>query len=282
MTQHQTQRQEPAERQDQQPAEKSVIRKRWLRWWRRGLAVLYPLTGLLAALVLWFGVTYLIEIPKYILPTPVEVLRSFGASYGPLVRHLTFTAEETFFGFVCAGVLGIAAGGVMEASGALRRMIYPLLVASQAVPKVALAPMIAVWLGFGLSSKVALSFVLAVFPIIINTAAGFESVPRELLLLTKATGASRFRAFYSVRIPCALGQIFAGLKLASALSVIGAVVGEFVAADKGLGYFLQTAAGTLSIDLVFASLILLSLLGIVLFLLVSAVEYVAMPWRRVA
>jgi NitT/TauT family transport system permease protein len=182
------------------------------------------------------------------------------------------------YGFVLAIALGIPIAVAIANSRALNLMFYPLLIALQSVPKVALAPIILVWLGTGIESKLAIVWLVAFFPIIVDTVAGLRSTPRELLELAHSLRASPMQIFLKVQFPAALPFIFTGAKVAITLAVIGAVIGEFVGSSEGLGFLLLSATSQLNAPLAFAALFALSFLGIFVYLLVELAERLAAPW----
>ncbi|WP_369824575.1 ABC transporter permease [Cellulosimicrobium sp. CUA-896] len=157
--------------------------------------------------------------------------------------------------------------------------MYPLILFAQVIPKIAIAPILVVWFGFGLTPKIVLAVLIAFFPVVVSAVAGLRSTDPELLELSATMGASRWKTFRKIRFPGALPQLMSGLKVAVTLAVVGAVVGEFVGADRGLGYVLLLASGNLDAPLLFADLILMSLIGVVLFLLVELLERLLIPWH---
>ena len=162
----------------------------------------------------------------------------------------------------------------------VEKLTYPLLVATQAVPKVAVAPLFLVWFGFGEAPKIATAALIAIFPVIVDTAVGLRAIDPDMVRLAKSMRAGPLKTFWKVRLPIALPNIFAGLKMAMTFSVIGAVVGEFVAGTTGLGYLIQAATGTMQTTVAFASIVLLSIIGIVLFVIVEVFERIFVSWHH--
>ena len=179
-------------------------------------------------------------------------------------------------------VLGIGLGVAVAKSRLFAETVYPVLIASQSVPKLALAPLFTVWFGFGLLPKVLIAFLIAFFPITVNTAAGLLSVDPGTLLMARSIGLTGLRHFVKVDLPSALPSLFAGIKVATTFAVVGAVVGEFLGADAGLGRLTLTASTTLDTTLLFAALTVLAALGLTSFALVAVVERLAIPWHTVA
>jgi len=238
----------------------------------------YPLFGLVVILGVWILACWLGNLPTVVLPTPDKVFRAFIARFDLLTSEGWVTVKETLYGFLLAIVIGIPLAVAIANSRPLNLMFYPLLIALQSVPKVALAPIILVWLGTGLESKLAIVWLVAFFPIIVDTVAGLRSTPRELLELADSLRASPMQIFLKVQFPAALPFVITGAKVAITLAVIGAVIGEFVGASEGLGFLLLSATSQLDTPLAFASLFALSFLGIAAYLLVELAEKLAAPW----
>jgi len=238
-----------------------------------------PWLLILALLVLWEGAARAFAIPQWLLPAPSVVAAEIANQPGLFARHAMVTAGEVVLGFLLSVAVGIPLAVGIAYSRVFERTLYPLLVASQAVPKVAIAPLLIVWFGFGTLPKVLVAFLIAFFPIVIDTVVGLRSVEPEMLHLGRSMGASRWQMFRKIRLPKALPSIFAGLKVAITLAVVGAIVGEFVAADRGLGYLLMIASGEMNSKLLFAAIVVLTALGVAFFLLVEAIERWAIPWH---
>jgi len=184
---------------------------------------------------------------------------------------------EIVAGFTAATVIGIPLGMLIFSSRLIKRAIYPILVASQMVPKVAVAPLFVIWFGTDLTPKVLISFIIAFFPIMVSTVVGLESVDEDMARMFRSMGASALRTFTKLRFPAALPNIFAGLKIGMSLSVVGAIVGEFVAADRGLGYYLLFANGQLDTVGVFAALIVLTSIGVAFYFAIELIQNLFIP-----
>jgi NitT/TauT family transport system permease protein len=241
---------------------------------------LYPLLGLAVIVVLWQAYTQLSGISRIVLPSPLDILVASIRHFDILLKETWPTFLESVLGFALALVVGIPLAVCVANSRILNLTIYPILVAAQSVPKVAIAPIILVWFGLGMESKLAIAFLVAFFPVVVDTAAGLRATPAGLLELARALKASPWQVFFKVQMPAALPFIFAGSKVAITLAVIGAVIGEFVGSVGGLGNLLLTANSQLDGPLAWAALIWLSALGILLFAAVALVERLAMPWAQ--
>lgn len=235
--------------------------------------------ALVLAVALWELFVRVTGTPEYLLPAPSSILETANAQKNALLTHALVTAREVILGFALACVLGIPIAAGIAYSKVIDRVVSPLLVAFQTIPKVALAPLFVVWLGHGLFPKVVVAFAIAFFPIVIDTAVGLRSANPGTVELVKSMGASRWQTFSKVQFPGALPNIFGGLEVAITLAVIGAVVGEYISADQGLGYLQLTAAGILNTPLMFAAIVVMSLLGLVLFRLIQAAEHFIIPWH---
>ena len=255
------------------PSEKTS-RRRWKR-----PASFDSIVLAIALLVGWEVAVKVGNVPAFLLPPPSTVLMRIVTDFEALLMHSMVTFNEVLLGFGLAIVVSIPLAAVLAQFRAVERALYPILVATQTVPKVAIAPLFVVWFGFGMTPKVLIAFLICFFPILIDALIGFRSTPKEVLWLARSMGASRLRMFFNFQLPAALPNIFAGLKVGSTLAVVGAVVGEFVAADRGLGYQLIVANGLMDVVLSFAILVVLSVLGIVLFAIVEIAERMMLPWH---
>jgi NitT/TauT family transport system permease protein len=240
--------------------------------------VLYPLLGVAAILAMWQIYVSAFGINRIVLPGPFDILQASVNNWSILLKETWPTFLESVLGFAIAVVIGIPVAVCVANSRALNLTLYPILIATQSIPKVAVAPIILVWFGLGLQSKLVIAFLVAFFPIVVDTATGMRATPAGLLELARSLRASSLQIFLKVQFPAALPFIFAGAKVAVTLAVIGAVIGEFVGSLNGLGNLLLTANSQLDSPLAWAALIWLSALGILLFAAVVGVERLIMPW----
>jgi NitT/TauT family transport system permease protein len=249
--------------------------RRLIRAW------LPAILGLLLFVTLWQWLAGFYE--AYILPSPGEVYQRLKETLGEggfLTVHFLVTCVEAFSGFLiaCGGALPLSY--YMYRHPALDRILTPYIVGIQAVPIVALAPLLVIWFGFGPASKILIAALVAFFPVLTNGIIGLREVNPRYKELLMIMGASRRDLFFKLEIPSALPIVFGGLKMGLTLSVIGAVVGEFSGAGKGLGYLINLARGSFDTALIFIALVALALLGIGFYSAISALEYLAMPWKR--
>jgi NitT/TauT family transport system permease protein len=234
--------------------------------------------ALFGLIVMWEIVCDLFDVPSWLLPPPSQIAVAIWQFRAILPVHFLATLYAIVGGFALAIITGIPLAIAIVYSPFLRRVLYPLLLMVQSVPKVAVAPLLLLWVGYGLESNMIVAATVAFFPIVINTASGLESVDAELLELTRSLDAGTLRVFWRVRLPWALPYIFSSFKIAITLAVIGAIVAEFVGADKGLGYLILTSSGQMKISLMFGVLLILSGLGIICFYAVCWAERLLCPW----
>ncbi|MDX6283277.1 MAG: NitT/TauT family transport system permease protein [Kribbellaceae bacterium] len=246
----------------------------------RTAAVLLPVVGLILALALWWVATIVFSVDSYLLPNPGEVVNAFLDQPGYLLQHTWTSLVETVEGFVLSIVVGVPVALLIVRSVVVERLLYPLLLAVNAIPKIAIAPLLVVWFGFGQWPKVLLVLLVCFFPIVISTATGMKSTPAELVELLKSLNASKTQEFFKLRLRYALPQIFTGLKVAISLAVIGSVIAEFVGATSGLGYVITSSGANADTALAFAAMTLLSILAIILFYALVLLEHLLLPWAR--
>jgi NitT/TauT family transport system permease protein len=242
--------------------------------------VAWPLVGLAAAIGLWWAATRVFAIKSIILPSPPEVVTAFGALQAYLLQQTWHTTVATLLGFALSAVVGVLIGVAIAAWRPFERMFSPLLVAFNAVPKVALAPLMLIWFGYGTTPILAMAFMVCFFPIVLSTATGLTTTPADLAELVRSMDASRLQAFRTVRLPAALPQIFVGLKVAMPLAVIGVVVGEMQYGDSGLGMIIVQTSGIGDTATSFAAIVLLAIVSIVLYYALVVAERLLLPWVR--
>lgn len=246
---------------------------------RRALGSLMPAIALsVSVLIFWEAVIRLFKVPTFVLPAPTAIVESLIANWRALAFAAQATALEVLFGFVLSAIVGVLVALVIVRFERFGRALYPLIVLFQNVPKVALAPIFILWFGYDLAPKILLIVVIAFFPVAIDMLAGLQSVEPSFVSLMRSVGASKTKILMRVRIPHSLPHLMAGLKVAITFSVIGAIVGEFAGANKGLGYMIQFASTQLDTPLIFAALIVVSVLGLAFYYIVEYAERVLVPW----
>ena len=240
-------------------------------------------TGALAIFLLlflvWEFAVRLFGVKEYLLPPPSRVWVEFSRRFDPVMVSAWVTTQEILAGYALAIVVSIPLAMAIAYSRFMEQAVYPVIVFLQIVPKIAIAPLFIIWFGFGFMPKLLLVFLLSFFPIVASSIAGFKSADRDVMDFARTTGAGGWRLFLKIRLPQALPHIFTGLKVGAALAATAAVVAEFVASDKGLGYLLLQYNGQLDTPMVFATIVLLSLIGLTVYYAVEVIERLAIPWH---
>ena len=235
---------------------------------------------ILALLVLWQVIVSVLGIKEYILPTPLAAIQALFNPNFRWTANLLATLYAVLGAFVLSAVLGVLLAIVIVWNDLLLRTVMPVLILFNTLPKIALAPLFVVWMGYGIWPNIVIGTTIAFFPMVVNTAVGLASAEPEMLDLVRTLKAGKWQVLKKIRIPNAVPYIFVGLKLNATMSVIGALVGEFVASEKGLGSLIITSGVTMETAPIFASLILISALGLVLYGLVVVVEQIVAPWAN--
>jgi ABC-type nitrate/sulfonate/bicarbonate transport system permease component len=232
----------------------------------------------LGLLGIWEGYVRLWAVPKWLLPAPSVIAMTLVVSWELLLDHTLVTCVEVVVGFGLSLLCGVLLACGIAASRTLERALYPLVIASQMVPIIVIAPLLLIWVGYGLSPKIIVVALTAFFPIVVNTVDGLRSVDLDAVNLLRTMGASRWQIFVKVQVPTSLPFLFSGLRVAMAVSVIGAVIGEWVGSSQGLGYLMIRSKPQFLTERVFAAVVLLSVMGVALFVLVGMIEKLAIPW----
>lgn len=230
----------------------------------------------------WEAAVYLFAIPDFILPAPSAIALSLyrGLASGVFVYNFLVTAFQTLVGFVIAAVIGTAIGAAVAQFSIIERVVYPWLVALQTLPKIALAPLIIIWAGYGISSKIIIVTLAAIFPVLVNTIMGLKSCDQGKLDLMRSLGAGRWETFRTVRLPNALPFIFAGLNVAIVLAILGSIVGEFVGSKAGLGNLILEANFQFDVARIFAVLVILGVFGVFLSHLMRMAQRHFLFWNK--
>ncbi len=218
-----------------------------------------------AFVAIWWFAVVAADVPEYILPTPWLALQTLEETNYNWVIHFSVTAQEVFGGYVLAVVIGVAFAALFTWSERLDESLMPLLVTLNMIPKVAMAPLFIVWLRFGIQTNIVITFTICFFPILLNTARGLREVEPDLLDLVRALNGSRWQIFTKIQLPGALPYVFSGMKVATVLAVAGAIVGEFIQSDRGLGWFMLVTQEALNTDAMVMALMLVTLIGVVLY-----------------
>lgn len=231
-------------------------------------------------LIVWEVAVRALDVPSYLMPPPSTIAVALTEHWPRVLSEAVITVKEILAGFLLAAAISVPLALFIASSRRVEQSTYPVIVFLQIVPKIAVAPLFIIWFGFGFLPKVLLVFLLSFFPILASSIAGFKALDPDVTDLARSTGASPLKMFLKVKLPQALPHIFTGMKVGAALSATAAVVAEFVASDSGLGYLLLEYNANLETPLVFGSIIVLSLLGLLVYYLVELIERVAIPWHR--
>ncbi len=245
-------------------------------WLRKRVAAILVFAALFA---IWEAGVWIFGVKEYLLPPPSTVWREFVKRHDVVMGGAWITTQEIIAGYLLAIVVSIPLAMSVAYSRFMEEAVYPAVVFLQIIPKIAIAPLFIIWFGFGFTPKLLVVFLLCFFPIVVASIAGFKSVDPEIMDFARTTGASGWKMFSKIRLPQALPDIFTGLKVAAALSATAAVVAEFVASDRGLGYLLLQYNGNLETPMVFAVIVLLSLIGVIVYYIVEIIERFVIPWH---
>ena len=233
---------------------------------------------LIGLVVLWEVLVRHYHVPGWLLPAPSAIAQAMVEWRSDLVLHSAMTLYETLVGFALAIAISVPLAVLIVYSPLLQNTIYPILLAMQSTPKVAIAPLLALWIGFGAAPKIIVVFLVCFFPIIVATASGLSAVPASLIDLIRSLSASPLQTFIKIRFPTAMPHIFVGLKIAITFAVVGAVIGEFVGSENGLGYLILVSTSQSRTPLAFGALVLLTVMSIVLYYGVVLIERIVVPW----
>ena len=254
-----------------EPDSSESMRVTVVRW-------LPPLAIMVGILGLWEAYVRIFNVQKWLLPAPSVIIETMVVDAGLLSRHTVTTVEEVIVGFAMALAAGVILASVIALSTTIERAIYPFVIASQTIPIIVIAPLLLIWIGYGLAPKFIVVALIAFFPIVVNTVDGLKSVDPDSVRSMRTLGANRRQIFMKLQLPTSLPFLFSGAKIAVAVSVIGAVIGEWVGSSQGLGYLMIRSKPQFLTERVFAAIFVLSLMGITLFALVGLVERLSIPW----
>ena len=241
---------------------------------------LYPLLALLLFFLLWEGGVYLSQVPSYILPPPSAVIGAITQGASVLWYHTQLTLLEALLGFAASIVLALALALLLYYLNWLYRALYPLLIVSQTIPLIVLAVLLPLWFGWGILPKILIIILVCFFPMVISLFNGLQRVDTDLLDLFRSMGAGRLATFRIVIVPTALPAFFAGMRIAATYSIMAAVVGEWLGAQRGLGYFMTLQQKGFAIDRVLAAVLIICILSLLLVKLIDLMEYLLLPWKR--
>ena len=243
------------------------------------LRKLTPLAGIVTFLLIWQIFVVVYDVPPYLLPAPAAIAHAFVDQFPLLLSNGWVTVYEMLAGYALAVGIAIPLAIAITSSQRFNEFVMPTMLFFQIVPKVAIAPLFLVWFGVGPTPKILVAFLISFFPIVIDAAVGLRSMSTEMIDLARSMGATRMQVFAQFRLPTSLPYLFSGLKVAATLAIAGTVVGEFVGADKGLGYLLLVTNSNMETALMFATIVALTIIGLVFYYLVELLEAFLIPWH---
>lgn len=241
--------------------------------------VVLPVLFILSLLLLWELIVFFKDIPIWLIPAPSHIISAFPEMFPVLLLHSKYTVLAALTGFSLAIIVSISFSVLMTLSPIVRQGVYPLLIISQNVPIVSVAPLFIIWFGYGLLPKVVVVTLVCFFPVVVSLIQGMDSADKDMINLLKSMGATSWQVIREVQFPAALPSFFAGLKIAGTYSIMGAVIGEWLGSSKGLGIFMTRATHSYQLDKVFAAIIVIALLSLLLFGFIELLSRLAIPWH---
>lgn len=242
---------------------------------------LIPVFFTISLLILWQLVISIGGIEKYILPAPSDVIKVIIKDFKVMLPHILVTLYEGLAGFILSTVSALILAVIMDMSSLVKKALYPLFVISQTIPIIALAPLFIIWFGFGTLPKIIVVVLVCFFPIVISISDGLESVDKDFINHFKLMGASRIKIFLHLKLPYGILSFFSGMRIAATYSIMGAVVGEWLGGDRGIGVYMTRARSAYALDKMFAAIVIIVVVSMVIFLLVSFIERIFTPWKRI-
>lgn len=239
-----------------------------------------PVAAILIFILIWQLICVFELVPGFMLPSPLDVGKAFITDFPLLMHHAGITLLEAFFGLTIGVMLGFCCAALMDTFPVVKSALYPILVLTQTIPPVAIAPLLILWFSYGIWPKVILVVLVAFFPMAVGLLEGFQSVDSDLIRLMKSMKATKWQIFWKVKVPSALGNFFSGLKIAVSYSVVGAVIAEWLGGFIGLGVYMTRVKKSLSYDKMFAVILLVSAISLLLMAVVKVIQYKAMPWEH--
>ena len=239
-----------------------------------------PILALLVVLLIWFLITDREWIPAYMLPSPGDVIKAFVDNFSVMMEQAAVTLQEAIYGLLIGVVLAFVISALMDRFAFLKKALYPILVVTQTIPTIAIAPLLVLWMGFGMAPKITLVVITTFFPVAVGLLNGYESVDTDAINLMRAMGAKRAQIFFYVKFPSALPSFFSGVRISAAYAVVGAVVSEWLGGFEGLGVYMTRVKKAYAFDKMFAIIIFISVISLILMGVISLIERSSMPWRR--
>ena len=239
-----------------------------------------PYVTAFVLLFIWECAVRLNQLPAYILPSPVQIIKTLALTFPLLLKHTASTLEEAMLGFILAIVIGFGTAFVLNHFYWLNKAVYPLLIVSQTIPIITLAPLFLIWFGWGMLPKILVVILVCFFPIVLSLLEGLNSVDADLINLFRSMGASRLAIFKMVKLPSALPGFFSGMKISASYSIMAAVIGEWLGAQQGVGYFMTIAQKSFRVDRVLAAVMIIAVLSLLIVKFINLIEWLLTPWNR--
>lgn len=244
------------------------------------LDIILPIIFSISLIIIWELIIKVLEIEKYIMPAPSDIIKALYENFGAMMPHIIATLFESVVGFGIAVLLALILAIIMDLLPMVKKAIYPVFIISQTVPVIALAPLFIIWFGFGALPKIIVVVIVCFFPIVISISDGLEGVDKDLINHFKLMGASKLKRFFHLKLPYGIINFFSGLRIAATYSIMGAVIGEWLGGDKGLGVYMTRARSTYALDKMFAAIVVIVLMSMIMFYIIGKVEKVLTPWNR--
>lgn len=239
-----------------------------------------PCIAVIVLLVVWQTMCSMGVMPSYMLPSPVQVIQALTKDFPLMMEHAKATLQEAFIGLFIGIAGGFLLAAIMEQCQILYKMFYPILVITQTIPTVAIAPLLVLWMGYGIAPKVTLVVLISFFPIVVGLLDGFREADEDGIRLLRAMGASDWQIFWHVKVPSSLNHFFGGVRLAVSYSIVGAVISEWLGGFSGLGVYMTRVKKSYAYDKMFAVIFLITALSLLLMKCVSLIQYFSMPWAH--
>ncbi|MDO5062713.1 MAG: ABC transporter permease [Peptostreptococcaceae bacterium] len=240
---------------------------------------LYPIAFIALLILLWWAVSFFEIVPRFMLPSPQSVVKALVSDLPLLLTHSKVTLIEAFAGLLLSIVFALLLAIVMEEFTSVRKTLYPVLIITQTIPTIAIAPLLVLWLGYGMAPKIALIFITCFFPLVISILSGFNTVDEDAIRLFSSMGATRVQMLFWIKLPSAVESFFAGLKVSASYSIVGAVIAEWLGGNNGLGVYMTRVRKSFSFDKMFAVIIVVTVISLILLYLIDRLQKRAMKWK---
>lgn len=241
---------------------------------------LAPVVAVAVIILIWFLCNNFEIVPAYMLPSPLDVAKAFADNFTVMLKQAAVTLQEAIYGLGIGIVLAFIVAALMDRFSFLRKAIYPILVITQTIPTIAIAPLLVLWMGFGMAPKITLVVITTFFPISIGLLNGFENADRDEINMMRSMGANRLQIFRHIKLPSAADAFFSGLKISASYAIVGAVISEWLGGFEGLGVYMTRVKKAYAFDKMFAVIVFISAVSLLLIALVSLIQHIAMPWER--